>query len=79
MFLHKLHQRLIDCSAQDRHEQGSKSMKSEECKHFNTMLNVELYISFNLPFYIGKAVAEFRCSNNTVRIEVGRHARIPRE
>ena len=70
MLLHDLHQRLIDCSTQDRHEQGSTSMNSENYKYFKTMPNVERYISFNLPFDIEKSV---------VNTEMGRHARIPRQ
>ena len=79
VFLQEFRQRVIDCSAQDWHEQVSISAKCEHYKHFKTMLNVERYVSCNLPFYIRKAVAKFRCSNHALNIEVGRHAGIPRE
>ena len=77
--MQEFRQRVIDCSAQDWHEQDSTSAKCEHYKHFKTMLNVERYVSCNLPFYIRKAVAKFRCSNHALNIEVGRHAGIPRE
>ena len=79
VFLQELRQRVIDCSAQDWHEQVSTSAKCEHYKHFKTMLNAVRYVSFNLLFYIRKAVAKFRCSNHALNIEVGRHAGIPRE
>ena len=79
VFLQEFRQRVIDCSAQDWHEQVSTSAKCEHYKHFKTMLYVERYVSCNLSFYIRKAVAKFRCSNHALNIEVGRHAGIPRE
>ena len=78
-FLKEFQQRVIDCSIQDRHGQVASSPKCEHYKHFKTMLNVERYISCNLPFAIRKAVAKFKCSNHKLNIEVGRHAGIPRE
>ena len=78
-FLKEFQQKVIDCSIQDWHGQVASSPKCEHYKHFKTMLNVERYISCNLPFAIRKAVAKFRCPNHKLNIEVGRHAGIPRE
>ena len=55
VFLQEFRQRVIDCSAQDWHEQVSISAKCEHYKQFKTMLNVERYVSCNLPFYIRKS------------------------
>ena len=57
IFVQEFRQRVIDCSAQDWHEQVSTSAKCEHDKHFKTMLNVVSCVSCNLPFYIRKAVA----------------------
>lgn len=78
-FLKVFRQRVIDCSIQDWHEQVTSSAKCEHYKHFKTLLNVERYIKYNLPFYIRKAVSKFRCSNHQLNIEIGRHAGVPRE
>ena len=59
VFFQEFRQRVIDCSAQDWHEQVSTFAKCKHYKHFKTMLNVERYVSCNLPFYTRKAVAKF--------------------
>lgn len=79
VFLNQFRQRVVDCTIQNWHSDIEDSAKCEHYKHFKSMLNVERYISFNLPFYLRKAVAKFRCSNHNLNIEMGRHAGIQRE
>ena len=50
VFLQEFRQRVIDCSAQDWHEQVSISANCEHYKHFKTMLNVERYVSLHKSF-----------------------------
>ena len=77
-FIQQFRQRVIDCSIQSWHSDIDFASKYEHYKNFKTLLNVERYVSGNLPFYIRKSVAKFRCSNH-LNIGVGRHANIQRE
>ena len=43
------------------------------------MLNPERYLCINIPFYVKKSLAKFRCSNHKFLIETGRHFGIKRE
>ena len=61
---------VVDCNIHTWHSDTETSAKYEHYKHFKSMLNLEQYISFNLPFYLRKAIAKIRCSNNRLNIEM---------
>ena len=57
-------------------------MNSTRCdtyKYFKTMLNPEKYLTIDMPFYIRRSLARFRCSSHKLLIETGRHLGIPRQ
>lgn len=78
-FICVLKQRLIDCMNQIWHDNIQSSTRCDTYKHFKTCLNPERYLCLNLPFYVRKSLARFRCSSHKFAIETGRHFAIPRE
>ena len=42
-------------------------------------MNVEKYLTLNLPLYHGRSLARFRCSNHKLNTEYGRHFNVNRE
>ena len=79
LFILGFKQRLKDSLHQEWHNSLSNSGKGQFYTQFKSLLNVEFYLSFDLPFYLRKALAKFRCSDHNLNIEVGRHYNAPRE
>ena len=79
LFILGFKQRLKDSLQQEWHNSVSNSGKGQLYTQFKSLLNVEFYLSFDLPFYLRKALAKFRCSDHNLNIEVGRHYNAPRE
>jgi hypothetical protein len=46
-------------------------------KQFKSLLDIESYLTLELPFKFKKALTKFRCSNHSFMIETGRHNNIP--
>lgn len=79
VFLNQFKQRIIDCCKQTWHSEIEYSSKCLHYKHFKTLLDVERYITCDLPFHLRHAMSVFRCSNHKLNIEVGRHVGIQRD
>ena len=58
---------VIDCNIRTWHSDTEVSAKYEHYKHFKSMLNVEQFISLNLPFYLRKAIAKIKFSNHKLK------------
>lgn len=78
-FISQFKIRLKDILQQDWHNALSTTSKGRFYTQFKSLLNVEYYLQFDLPFYLRSAFAKFRCSNHNLNIEVGRHHNVPRE
>ena len=65
--------RLTDCMKQNWHSEINESPRCDSYKEFKTLLNVERYLSMDMPFYLRKAFARFRSSSHKLSIENGRH------
>jgi len=50
-------------------------LDSSRC-YFISMLNVEQYLCINIPLKFKTALANLRCSNKKIQIELGRHKNI---
>ena len=70
--------RLTDCMKQNWHSDINESSRCDSYKEFKTLLNVERYLSMDMPFYKRKAFARFRSSSHKLSIEIGRHHNINR-
>jgi len=42
-------------------------------RHFKTLLDVERYLSIDIPYLYKRALSNFRCSGHSLNIETGRH------
>ena len=67
--------RLTDCMKQTWHSDINESPRCDSYKEFKTLLNVERYLTLDMPFYLRKALARFR---HKLSIEIGRHHNINR-
>ena len=79
MFISEFKIRLKDSLQQDWHNALSNSSKTQYYMQFKSLLNVERYLTIDIPFYLRKAFAKFRCSDHKLNIEVGRHHNAPKE
>ena len=70
--------RLTDCMKQNWHSDINESSRCDSYKEFKTLLNVERYLSLDIPFYLRKAFARFRTSSHKQSIEIGPHHNINR-
>ena len=48
------------------------SSKAEHYKYFKSVLDVESYISFDIPYELRAILANFRCSGHKLMMEKGR-------
>ena len=55
------------------------SRRCDFYKSFKSLLNVESYLSLNIPFRQKRLLSRFRCSNHNLNIEYGRHFNVNRE
>ena len=78
-FVYQFKQRLMDCASQNWFEDIATSGRCRLYKYFKTLLNVERYLTCNLPFYLRKAMSNFRCSNHFLNIEMCRRTGIDRD
>ncbi len=78
-FVYTFRCRLTDCMRQNWNASINDSSRCDTYKHFKSQLDVEKYISVDIPFFLRKAFARFRCSNHKLKIETGRHDGIIRE
>jgi len=77
-FLAIFKQRLRDNLVQDWQSSLHTNSKCSTYKHYKSMLDVEKYLSFDLPLHLRTSLAKFRCNNFNLLIETGRHNNIPR-
>ena len=78
-FINIFRQRLIDNCSQEWHDSINTSSRYHHYKYFKSQLNVERYITLDMPYRFKKAFSKFRCFNNKLAIELGRHINIPVE
>ena len=71
-FNSQIKQRIMDCASQNWFEDIATSGRRRLYKHFKTLLNVERYLTYDLPFYLRKAMSNFRCSNHFLNIKMCR-------
>ena len=72
-FLLQFKQRVIDGCLQKWRSDVDNSSKAEHYKCFKSVLDVESYISFDIPYELRAILANFRCSGHKLMIEKGRH------
>ena len=77
-FVRQFKIRLTNCLKQNWHSDINESPRCDSYKEFKTFLNVERYLSIDMPFYVRKAFARFRSSSHKLSIEIGRHHNINR-
>ena len=65
--------RLTDCMTQKLHSDITDSTQCDRHREFKSLLNIEKYVCIDMPFYLRKAFARFRCSSHKLDIEHGRH------
>ena len=75
-FLSLLKQRLTDIACQDWHTQVVENDKLKTYNCFKSILEIEMYTSFDIPKIILRSLAKLRCSSHNLLIETGRHAGI---
>ena len=63
MFIAQFKLRLIDCCSQKWHSDITGSTRCDTYKESKSLLNVEKYLCIDMPFYLRKAFARFRCSS----------------
>ena len=71
--------RVVDCAIQNLNEKVNNSSKTLYYRNFKTLLDVERYLSIDLPYLYKRALSDFRCSGHSLNIETGRHQKIDRE
>ena len=74
-FISEFKVRLMDCLHQYWNNALSNYNKAHYYMQFKFLLNVEYYLTINIPFYTRIAFAKFRCSDYKINIEDGRHQR----
>ncbi len=64
----------------ERQSHSALHSSSKCCTYqvFKSMLDVETYLTLELPLHLRTLIAKFRCSNSNLMIEIGRHKNIPR-
>jgi len=67
--------RVVDFAIQNL----NRSSKTLYYRNFKTRLDVERYLSINIPYLYKRALSNFRCSCHSLNIETGRHQNIDRE
>ena len=78
LFISQFKVRLIDCMSQKWHSDITDSIRCDIYREFKSQLNIEKYLCIDMPFYLRKAFARFRCSSHKLNIEFGRHRGIAR-
>lgn len=78
-FVNMFKQRIKDCFLQQWHTDINESPKSLHYKHFKLILEMESYLTVDLPYVNRKVLANFRCSSHSLMIEKGRHQNIERQ
>jgi len=71
MFVSMFKQCLKDCLSQNWSDKLSSSSRFDTCCPFKSLLNIENYLSIDIPFYFRKSFARFRCSSHKPNIELG--------
>ena len=66
------------CEIQNWHSDVYESTRCDSYKEFKTLLNVERYLSIDMPFHLRKAFARFRTSSHKFSIGIGCHHNINR-
>ena len=77
-FINQFKTRISDCMQQNWHSDINESPRCDSYKEFKSLLNVERYLTLDMPFYLRKAFARFRSSSHKLAIEIGRHHGINR-
>ena len=78
MFISQFKLRLTDSMTQKWHSDINDSSRCDTYKEFKTHLDVGKYLCIDMPFFLRKAFARFRCSSHKLSIEIGRHRGIDR-
>ena len=63
--LFKIH---VDCTIQNLNEKVNNSSKTLYHRNFKTLLDVERYLSIDLPYLYKRALSNFRCSMFEVQL-----------
>ena len=77
IFIHMFKTRVSDCLKQDWKNHVDSSARCRHYRHFKSLLDVEYYLMKDVPFYLRKSMARFRCSSSKLAIEICRHHGIP--
>ena len=76
IFITIFKQRLSDTLQQKWIADLNDSSKSHYYRQFKSLLNVEMYLSRDLPLYMRTAMSRFRCGNFGLKVETGRYDNI---
>ena len=60
VFINQFKTRITDCMQQNWHSDINESPRCDSHKEFKSLLNVERYLTLDMPFYLHKAFARFR-------------------
>ena len=77
-FVDVFKQHLKDCCLQAWHSDIFESPKSIHYSKFKEILEIEIYLTIDLPYLLWKILANFRCSGHSLMVEKGRHQNIER-
>ena len=79
LFINMFKQRLIDCHTQNWSDSVNNSGRCYHYRNYKSLLDVERYLSLEIPYIHRNAFGKFRCSNHKLRVETGRHSNTPRD
>ena len=79
VFLKQFKNQHRDCSIQNLQSKINESSKSAYYKHYKSILQVEQYLSTDLPVMYKRAMSDLRCSGHCLMIENGRHFNLDKE
>ena len=66
-------QRTKDSLLQNLHGKLTEMSKAEHYKNYETLLDVETYLSIDISYKYKRVLSNFRCSAHELMIEKGRH------
>ena len=76
LFIVKFKQRLFDTLQQNWCSSVNNLSDTFYYKHYKSLLNVERYLTYEIPVYLKVIYTRFRCSNFRLAIDQGRYNKI---
>ena len=60
--------RVVDCAVQNLNEKVNNSSNTQHYRTFKTLLDVERYLSIDLPYLYKRALFNSRCSGHSLKL-----------